>query len=94
MLCHTNLHKFTSGKGLEGLLRHKKVLLINTTLVGEEGYKALSVKDTMTKIIDELRIKWCGISSVEHVFLYSPARINTEARKKYLEEVYHLGKEF
>ena len=87
-------YQFTPAKGPEGLLRKKRVLLINTTLAGEDGYKALGAKDAMTKIIDDLRIKWCGMSNVEHVFLYSPARVGAGTRNKYLEKAYRLGKEF
>jgi len=87
-------YTFIPGKGTEGFLKEKKALLINTTLPDEKGYKALGSKNSMKKIIDDLRIKWCGISNIDYVFLYRPARINTETRKKYLEEVYQLGKGF
>ncbi len=87
-------YKFTPGKGPEGILRHKKTLLINTTLAFEESYKALGARDAIEKIIDELMIKWCGISNVEHVFLYALGKADAETRKKYLEEAYRLGKEF
>jgi putative NADPH-quinone reductase len=85
---------FILGKGTEGFLKEKKALLINKTLPDEEGYEALGSKNAMKKIIDDLRIKWCGIFYIDYVFLYGPARINTETRKKYLEEVYQLGKGF
>ena len=87
-------YTYTPGKGPEGLLQKEKALLINTTLAGEKGYEALGAKDAMTKIIDDLRIKWCGISRVEHVFLYALGMIDSAAREEYLEEVYRLGKEF
>ena len=87
-------YTFIPEKGPEGFLKEKKALLINTNLPHEKGYEALGAKDAMKKIIDDLRIKWCGISNIDHVFLYRAARINTETRKKYLEEVSQLGKGF
>ena len=77
-----------------GLLKHKKALLINTTGFPEELYKALGVEDAMKKIIIDLTLKWLGIQNVEHVFLYGVQLVDDEARKRYLELAYRLGKEF
>jgi len=38
-------------------------------------------------------MKGCGIENVEHILLFE-AEGDTEARKKYLELAYCLGKEF
>ena len=87
-------YTFTPGTGPKGLLNKKKALLINTTLVREAGYKMLGVGDAMARIVDDLKIRFCGISNVQHLFLYSPAMVNAESRNKYLGQVYHLAKEF
>ena len=87
-------YTFTPGTGPKGVLNKEKALLINTTLAREAGYKAFEVEDAMAKIMDDLTIKFCGISNVQHVFLYSPAMVDAESRNKYLEQVYRLGKEF
>jgi putative NADPH-quinone reductase len=78
--------------GPQELLADKKALLINTTLPDEKGYQAFGVQEAMKKIIDDLRISWCGISNVEHVFLYGPVRVNPATREKYLKQIYQLGK--
>lgn len=79
---------------MEGLLKHKKALLINTTGFPEEIYKASGAEDAMKKIIVDLTLKACGIQNVEHVFLYGVQSVDAEARKEYLKRAYRLGKEF
>ena len=60
----------------------------------EASYKASSVEDAMKKVMVDLSIKYaCGIQNVEHVFLYEVVW-DAEARKRYLELAYRLGKEF
>lgn len=78
----------------EGLLTDKKALLINSTLSPEAYYEASGMKTAMQKIMADAALKEaCGIPHVEHVFLYA-VDVNAEARKRYLELAYHLGKEF
>ena len=79
--------------GAEGLLNHKKALLINTTMNPEARYKASGGEDAIRKVVDDTILKGCGIQQVEHVFLYATAT-DSEARKGYLELAYRLGKEF
>jgi NAD(P)H dehydrogenase (quinone) len=76
-----------------GLLEHKKVVHITTTM-GQEGlYKGMGIEEAI-KVIDRANFTIiCGIKNVEHVFLYTAAT-DEEARKRYLELVRRLGKEF
>ena len=83
--------------GPTGRLKHKKALIINTTMTPEEFYKATGVGDATRKMVDDYILKGCGIQQVEHVFLYlAGAAMPTfdEARKRYLGLAYRLGKEF
>lgn len=74
------------------LLKHKKALLINTTMFPEEYYKTSGIEDAMKRTMANATFKeFCGIQDVEHVFLYG---VDAEARNKYLELAYRLGKEF
>jgi len=79
---------------LQGLLKHKKALLINTTLVSEADYKSSGIADAMKKIIIGATLNSCGIQNVEQVFLYDPAGVDAGTRKEYLDSVHRLGKEF
>ena len=79
-------------KGPEGLLKHRKVLIITTTMGTEERYKQSGVEDAI-KTLDRTAWGFCGIQNVEHIFLYQAAT-NPEARKRHLEIAYSAGKEF
>ncbi len=81
------------GRGLEGLLKHKKVLIISTAMRPEAFYKANGIEDAMKRINKANLIDSCGIQHLEHVLLYAAAT-DSEARKRYLELVERLGKEF
>ena len=63
-----------------GLLKHKKALLINTTLVSEADRKSPGIADAMKKIIIQATLNSCGIQNVEQVFPYDPAGVDTETR--------------
>lgn len=67
-------------KGPEGLLKHKKVLILTTTSTMEERYKQFGVDDAI-KTLDKMTWGFVGIQNVEHIFLYQAAT-NPEARKK------------
>ena len=87
-------YKITESEEIEGLLKHKKALLINSTMSPEAYYKDSGVEDAMKKLMDNATFKEiCGIQNLEHVFLYA-VDFDAEARKRYLELAYRLGKEF
>lgn len=76
-----------------GLLKHKKVVHITTTMGEEDFYKSMGIEEAI-KVIDVANFTGiCGVKNVEHVFLYSAAT-DEEARKGHLELVRRLGKEF
>ena len=77
----------------EGLLKHKKALLISTTMGLEAAYRASGIEDAMKKVDVATLTFVCGIQNVEHVFLYAAAT-DAEARKGHLDLARRLGKEF
>ncbi len=79
--------------GVEGLLKHKKALILSTTMVSEEIYKSAGLEDAIRKIDGANLSTIAGIQQVEHIFLYSAAT-DDEARKRHLELAHRLGKEF
>jgi len=80
--------------GPQGLLSHKKALIINTMVFPEPFFKQLGLETAIKTIFDENILKTVGVQNVEHVFLYSVLQVSDEARKGYLEEVYQLGAKF
>ncbi len=86
-------YQFSEKGGLVGILKHKKVLIICSTMGPEEFYDKSGIADAI-KIIDKATYTGvCGIKNVEHVFLYGTS-VSEDARKKYLDDVYRLGKKF
>ena len=82
-------------KGIEGLLKNKKALLINTALMSEADYKSSGIENAMRKLMIDSDLKEaCGIHNVKQVFFYSVGATDNETMKKYLETTYRLGKEF
>ena len=78
----------------DGLLRHKKALVISTTMFEEAFYEASGIGDAMKRIVDASLKEMCGIKQVEQIFLCGPGEVDAEARKGYLELAYRLDKEF
>jgi NAD(P)H dehydrogenase (quinone) len=79
--------------GRVGLLKHKKALIINTTLWDEESY-AGALGDAMKTLTDEYSLKYPGIESVEHVYFHAVHGADDARRREYLARAYALGREF
>ena len=82
-----------SDKGMEGLLKHSKVLVISTAGETEDYYQSEGYTDAFRKINDGF-FKEAGIQNVQYKCLYGIQAAGDEGRKKYLEEAHQLGKEF
>jgi NAD(P)H dehydrogenase (quinone) len=95
VLSHGFAYRFAKPRGAEGLLKDKKALLINTTIIPEENYKGGGLQDAMQKLMVGASFNSvCGIQNVKHVYFYHVQRADDETRKKYLDTAYQLGKEF
>lgn len=87
-------HELDASTGnVRGILRHEKVLFINTTGAGKEIYEDTGVEDAI-RTIDETNFSIAyGIQNVEHVFFYS-ALTDSDARERYLVRAHRLGEDF
>jgi NAD(P)H dehydrogenase (quinone) len=79
--------------GMHGHLTQQKGLYIFTTGNPEEFYKITKLGEAMDNILQST-LRETGIKSVDTVYLYQVAAVDDATRKKYLEKVYQLGKEF
>ena len=80
-------------RGRLPLLRHKKALIISTTLFDEQSYQS-GLGDAMKTLIDDFTLTYPGIQQVEHAYFYAVYGADDVTRKAYLERAYALGKEF
>ena len=80
-------------KGRVPLFKHDKALLISTTLFDERAYDD-GLREAMTRLIDDFGFRYPGVKKVEHKYFYSVSAVGDEVRRKYLQEAYHLGKEY
>lgn len=74
------------------LLKHKKALVINTTIFDERAYAA-GLGAAMSMLIDDFSLRYPGIQAVEHVYFYAVHGANEATRAAYLARAYLLGKE-
>ena len=79
--------------GRRPLLRHRKALIINTTLFNEKSY-ASGLGDAIKRLIDDFALRYPGIKEVEHVYFYSVASVDDATRQGYLRRAYELGEQF
>ena len=76
-----------------GLLKHKKVLHITTTLGNKDEYRGTGIEEAM-KAVDKASFTGvCGIQNVEHLFLYA-VESGADTRQEYLNLVHRTGKDF
>lgn len=80
-------------RGRLPLLKHKKALIISTTIFDEQAYRA-GLGDAMKTLIDEYAFIYPGVQRVEHVYFYAVHGADDATRQAYLERAYALGKRF
>jgi NAD(P)H dehydrogenase (quinone) len=80
-------------RGRVPLLRHKKALIISTTLFDQAAYES-GLGAAMQTLVDDFALRYPGIQSVEHVYFYAVYGADDATRKAYLEQSYDLGKNF
>jgi NAD(P)H dehydrogenase (quinone) len=77
---------------LIGLLKNRKVLIINTAGAAEKDGLASGMTEAVRKIEAEMVFQHCGIQDVKHVVFYNVPRSDEATRKGYLEKVRQLAK--
>ena len=75
------------------LLKHRKGLVIQTTIWDEASYAA-GLKEAMKTLIDEYALRYPGIERIDHEYFYAVHGADEATRRAYLERAYRLGREF
>ena len=75
------------------LFKHRKALIISTTLFNEKAYEG-GMGQAMKRLMDDFGFRYPGIKNVEHVYFYSVSAVDAATRQSYLQQAYCLGKEF
>lgn len=79
--------------GRRPLLKHKKALIINTTIWDQRSYDA-GLRAAMKTLIDEYALIYPGVQSVEHVYFHAVHGADDATRRGYLDRAYALGRNF
>jgi NAD(P)H dehydrogenase (quinone) len=74
-------------------LRHKKALILSTTLFDERSYQT-ELAPAMKVLLDDFAFRFPGIEQVEHEYFYAVNASSPETRQKYLERARALGERF
>ena len=75
------------------LLRHRRALIMTSTLFGEQTYDG-PVRDAMTRLIADWGLRVPGIKDVEHVFFHGATSAPPDVIARYLEQARELGRTF
>jgi NAD(P)H dehydrogenase (quinone) len=75
------------------LLKHRKALIINTTIFDERSY-ASGLRDAMTQLVDDFALRYPGIREVQHEYFHAVYGANAATIERYLERAFELGLHF
>ena len=75
------------------LLRHKRVLIMTSTIFDKNAYDA-GIRDAIGKVIDDWGFRFPGIQDVEHVYFYTATSATPELVQRYFQQAYELGRDF
>ena len=86
--------RFASTAGVQGLLKHRKALILCTTGASKHVYRFLRFEPPLKKIFGEWTLKSCGIRNVRHVVFYDVVTADENTRSRYLKQAHQLGLEY
>jgi NAD(P)H dehydrogenase (quinone) len=74
-------------------LRHRKALLLTTTIFDERSY-ATGLREAMTRLIDEFALRYPGIQAVRHEYFHAVYGADAAKIETYLARAQELGRTF
>lgn len=80
-------------RGRMPLLKHRKALIMNTTLFDAQSYQG-DLGAAMRTLMDDFALRYPGIQKIEHVYFYAVHGVDDATRRGYLDKAYALGKGF
>jgi NAD(P)H dehydrogenase (quinone) len=80
-------------RGRLPLLKHKKALIINTTIFDQRSYEE-GLAAPITKLVDDYCLRYPGIENVQHEYFFAVHGADLPTRQAYLERAYRLGRDF
>ena len=86
--------RFKEGGLVEGLLRHRRALVLNTTGASALLYRTFGFGKPLQQSFCDWTLRFCGIKEVEQVLFHEVVNTDDAARAKYLVEARRLGREF
>lgn len=81
-------------KGVQGLLKHKKALVMITAGGTEEYFHNTDAMHLIHRPVTDGTLGFCGIKDVDHKIYFDVPSLSDEERKGILNEVEALGREF
>jgi len=79
---------------VQGLLKHRKALILCTTGASAHVYKFLRFEPPLKKIFGEWTLKSCGIHNIRHVVFYDILNASDARRSRYLDQAHQLGQRY
>ncbi len=86
--------RFKEGGLVEGLLHHRRALVLNTTGASALMYRTFGFGDPLRKSFCDWTLRFCGIKEVEQILFHEVVNTDDATRAAYLLEARWLGREF
>lgn len=75
------------------LLKHKRVLIITSTIFDKNAYDS-GVRDGITTVLDDWAFRYPGIDDVEHAYFHAVTTAAPDTIRDYLNQAFELGRTF
>ncbi len=77
-------------KGIEGLLKGKKALLLSSTGQPKEVYEASGMYRAMNMTTDTGIFEFCGIEVISHIYFPSIQSVTDEVKNEYIQSIHEF----
>ena len=83
-----------NNQGVQGLLKHKKALVVITAGGSEEYFKNTDAMPLIHRPVTDGTLGFCGIDDVQHKIYFDVPSLSDDERKAILDEMVGLGRIF
>jgi NAD(P)H dehydrogenase (quinone) len=76
-------------KGIEGLLRGKRVRLITSAGMDEGSLKKMNIFESLKITQDQGVFEFCGMETIDHIYITESTKLNHEQKEGILNRLVH-----
>jgi len=81
-----------TNKGIEGLLKGKRVRLITSAGMDEQSLKEMNIFESLKITQDQGVFEFCGMETIDHIYITESPQLSHEQKEDIINRILHTIK--